>query len=124
MLTTEHTRGPMALDEPRIASHTFKAQFSASLLLIVIVFGALSLVPLISHVLGHTYYLDVVSRMMILGLAAVGLNIILGYGGMVSFGHALYLGIGAYAVGILSEHGVHSAFVHLVTAIAIGTVIA
>ena len=43
---------------------------------------------------------------MIFALAAVGLNLILGYGGMVSFGHALYLGIGAYAVGILSSDGI------------------
>ena len=39
---------------------------------------------------------------MIFAIAAVSLDLILGYGGMVSFGHAAYLGIGAYAVGILS----------------------
>ena len=50
---------------------------------------------------------------MIFALAALGLNLILGYGGMVSFGHALYLGIGAYAVGILSFHGIGNGWVHL-----------
>ena len=47
------------------------------------------------------YYVTLFTRIMIFALAAVGLNLILGYGGLVSFGHALFLGIGAYAVGIL-----------------------
>lgn len=87
------------------------------------IFLALALVPVVSLFLGHTYYLDLVSRAMILGLAAMGLNLILGYGGMVSFGHALYLGVGAYAVGILSTYGVHSSLIQLAAAIAIGTIV-
>ncbi len=54
---------------------------------------------------GLSYYLSMLSRMMIYGLAACSLNLILGYGGMVSFGHAAYLGLGAYAVGILIAEG-------------------
>jgi branched-chain amino acid transport system permease protein len=50
----------------------------------------------------------------------VGLNLILGFGGLVSFGHALYIGIGAYSVGILSFHGVSSGFAHLGAALAVG----
>jgi branched-chain amino acid transport system permease protein len=45
---------------------------------------------------------------MIFAIAAISLNLILGYGGMVSFGHAAYLGIGAYAVGILAHYGIHN----------------
>ena len=45
------------------------------------------------------------TRIVILAIAAVSLNLILGYGGMVSFGHAAYLGIGGYAVGILAQGG-------------------
>ena len=37
------------------------------------------------------------------GMAAVSLNLIMGYGGMVSFGHAAYLGIGGYVFGILAK---------------------
>ena len=44
---------------------------------------------------------------MIFAIAAISLNLILGYGGMVSFGHAAYLGVGAYAVGILAFYGSH-----------------
>ena len=46
-----------------------------------------------------------------MALAAVSLNLIMGYGGMVSFGHAAYLGIGGYAVGILWKEGISSGFV-------------
>jgi branched-chain amino acid transport system permease protein len=61
---------------------------------------------------------------MIFALAALGLNLILGYGGMVSFGHAMYIGIGAYAVGILTFHGVGSGWAHLVVALGVGGVVA
>src|SRR5204862_1966518 len=58
--------------------------------------------------LGQPFYIDLVRRMMILAIAATSLNLILGYGGMVSFGHAAYLGLGAYSVGILAFYGVTS----------------
>ena len=48
---------------------------------------------------------------MIFALAAVSLNLIMGYGGMMSFGHAAYLGIGGYAVGILAAEGIGSGFI-------------
>ena len=54
--------------------------------------------------MGHPFYLDLATRLCILAIAAVGLNLILGYGGMISFGHAAYLGLGAYAVGIPAHH--------------------
>ena len=48
------------------------------------------------QVQGQNFYLSMLSRMMIYGLAACSLNLILGYGGLVSFGHAAFVGIGAY----------------------------
>lgn len=59
---------------------------------------------------GQEFYIGVASRILIFALAAVSLNLILGFGGMVSFGHAAYLGMGAYTVGILMFHGVTSAW--------------
>ena len=44
-------------------------------------------------------------------MAAVSLNLIMGFGGMVSFGHAAYLGIGGYVVGILAKEGIGAGFV-------------
>jgi branched-chain amino acid transport system permease protein len=58
------------------------------------------------------------TRVLILALGAVSLNLIMGYGGMVSFGHAAYLGIGGYAVGILAKEGVGSGLVQWPVAIA------
>jgi branched-chain amino acid transport system permease protein len=84
----------------------------------------LALVPVIAGLAGQPFYVTLISRMMIFALAALGLNLILGYGGMVSFGHALYIGIGAYAVGILSFYGVTNGYAHVATALIAGLIIA
>ncbi len=70
--------------------------------------AALAAVPVVAAALQEPFYLDLVRRVMIFAIAAVSLDLILGYGGMVSFGHAAYLGIGAYAVAVPALHGVHS----------------
>src|SRR5258706_7167637 len=85
---------------------------------------ALALVPVIAGLLDASFYVTLVSRMMIYALAALGLNLILGYGAMVSFGHALYIGIGVYAVGILSFHGINNGYVHVAVALGAGLVAA
>jgi branched-chain amino acid transport system permease protein len=59
---------------------------------------------------GNDYPLIVLTRVVILAIAAVSLDLILGYGGMVSLGHAAFLGIGAYAVGIMTAQDVTSGF--------------
>ncbi len=84
----------------------------------------LALVPVISAALGQPFYVTLFARIMIFGLAALGLNLILGYGAMVSFGHALYIGIGAYAVGLLTVHGITSGWVQLGGALAVALVLA
>lgn len=84
----------------------------------------LAIAPLLISLTGQPFYLDIGSRIMILAMAAVGLNLIVGYGGMVSFGHAAYLGIGAYSVGIPAYYGVYDGFVHLGLTIAVSAVFA
>ena len=84
----------------------------------------LALVPVIANLAGQPFYVTLISRMMIFALAALGLNLILGYGAMVSFGHALYIGIGAYSVGILSFYGVTNGYAHVATALIAGLIIA
>ena len=64
------------------------------------------------------FLMTLFTRIVILAMAATSLNLILGYGGMVSFGHAVYLGIGGYAVGILAHEGIGSGFVQWPVAIA------
>ena len=70
----------------------------------VLVLGLFAAVPAITAWLDAPYYQDVFARVMIWGIAAVSLNLILGFGGMVSFGHALYLGVAGYVVGIAAYH--------------------
>jgi branched-chain amino acid transport system permease protein len=60
--------------------------------------------PLLAWAAGETFYVTLATRMAVLALAAVGLNLALGLGGLVSFGHAAFFGIGGYASGILSTH--------------------
>ena len=78
---------------------------------------ALGLVPPIAGLLNEPFYVDLFRRTMIFGIAALSLDLILGYGGLVSFGHAAYLGIGAYAVGVLTHHGVQNGFLQWTLAI-------
>lgn len=60
--------------------------------------------PLIAESLNDPFWITIATRMLIYGLAAMSLDLILGYGAMVSFGHAAFFGIGAYVVGILTHH--------------------
>jgi branched-chain amino acid transport system permease protein len=86
---------------------------------VVVVAGLLllALVPPVAAALAQPFYVDLFRRMMIFAIAALSLDLILGYGGMVSFGHAAYLGIGAYAVGILGFHGIESGLIQWPVAI-------
>ena len=80
--------------------------------------------PPLAIKLGEPFYIDLVRRIMILAIAAVSLNLILGYGGLVSFGHAAYLGIGAYAVGILAFYGVTNGWLQFAAAIGASALVA
>ena len=66
----------------------------------------------------ESYYLSFASRVMIYALAATSLNLVLGYGGMVSFGHAAFIGAGAYVSSILLAEGVASAWIGWPAAVA------
>lgn len=87
---------------------------------VTLLIAAFVLTPLIASLTGQDFYLTPATRIIIFALAALGLNLVLGFGAMVSMGHALYLGIGAYTVGILASHGVTNGFIHLATALAVG----
>ncbi len=82
------------------------------------------LVPVYSAQSGDAYALILFGRVLVFALAAVGLNFALGYGGMVSLGHAMYMGIGAYTVAILSHHGINSGMLHLATVAMITALVA
>lgn len=94
---------------------------SANGRIITLVFMAVLLcVPLASHFLGirlQLVSLDFITRILCLAIAAVSLNLILGFGGMISFGHAAFIGIGAYCVGIPAYHEYGSGWLHFPLAI-------
>jgi branched-chain amino acid transport system permease protein len=97
---------------------------TASRVVAALLLAGLGLVPAIAAAIGEPYYVTLFTRIVIFAIAATGLNLILGYGAMVSFGHAMYVGIGAYAVGILSFHGVGNGWAQLGVALGVGAVFA
>lgn len=66
--------------------------------------GLLLAAPLVAFVIDEPFYISLATRVAILALAGVGLNLALGYGGMVSFGHAAFFGLGGYVAGIAAFH--------------------
>jgi len=83
-----------------------------------VLLAALAFLPVYVELGGSRFLLTLFTRIIILAMAAVSLNLILGFGGMMSFGHAVYLGIGGYAVGMLAHEGIYSGFVQWPVALA------
>jgi len=84
----------------------------------------LAALPPVALALDEPFYIDLFRRIMIFAIAALSLNLILGYGGMVSFGHAAYLGIGGYSVGILAYYGIDNGFLQWGIAIGASALVA
>jgi len=84
----------------------------------------LVLLPVYAAVFGKPFMVTLFSRIIILAMAAVSLNLIMGYGGMVSFGHAVYIGVGGYAVGILAQEGFPSGFLQWPAAVLVSAAFA
>tara|TARA_Y100001954_G_C15762061_1_gene579676 strand:- start:575 stop:1561 length:987 start_codon:yes stop_codon:yes gene_type:complete len=83
-------------------------------------FGLLAifaLFPIYTGIADLPFWNDLAMRIMLLGMAAMGLNLVLGYGGMVSFGHAAFVGIGAYCVGISQYYGLFNGWIHVLMAL-------
>ncbi|MCZ8108521.1 MAG: branched-chain amino acid ABC transporter permease [Burkholderiales bacterium] len=76
----------------------------AGLAAVAVTLAALVALPFAAQAYGDTSLVTLATRMIIFAIAATSLNLALGHGGMVSFGHAAFLGIGAYTVGILYSH--------------------
>jgi branched-chain amino acid transport system permease protein len=83
------------------------------------IFLVLALLPIVALLTGGSYLVSLGSRVMIFAVAAVALDLLVGYGALISFGHAAFVGLGAYAVGILSAYGITDALVSLPVALAV-----
>ena len=93
-------------------------------LALVIVAAAAIAVPFLLRAFGLDFYLSLASRIVVFAIAATSLNLVLGYAGLVSFGHAAFFGLGAYVTAILITEGVQSAPVHLVATVAVAALAA
>jgi branched-chain amino acid transport system permease protein len=101
-----------------------KVRITARDVVIAGMLALLALVPVYAVVTGNFFPLTLFTRIVILALAATSLNLILGYGGMVSFGHAAYLGVGGYVIGILAHEGIYSGFIQWPVALAVSAIFA
>jgi branched-chain amino acid transport system permease protein len=79
---------------------------SRQVLVLVAVWAVLIAVPFWLPLLGG--YTALAGRVLVFGLAAMGLNMLLGFTGVLSFGHAAYFGLGAYGAGLTLRYLVHS----------------
>jgi branched-chain amino acid transport system permease protein len=100
------------------------ARRNRAFVLPLIVFALFALLPLVAVYGPQSFILALASRIMILALAAMSLDLLIGYGAMISFGHAAFVGIGAYSVAILSSHGINDGFIQLGTALLVSFVFA
>ncbi len=80
-------------------------RFSTRNVINAVLIAALALVPVYAWATGNVFVLTLMTRVLVYAIAAASLNFILGYGGMMSFGHAMFVGVGGYAVGIMAFHG-------------------
>lgn len=90
----------------------------------VVTLVALVGLPWILQYLDQGFYVSFASRVLIFALAATSLNLVIGFGGMVSFGHAAFFGTGAYSVAVLAESGVVAAGLAWPAAVGVGALLA
>jgi len=107
------TDAPIAVPRARPRMPSLTAE-----LLPALIFIAFALVPVLAATGAETYLLSLFTRVMIFAIAAMSLDVLVGYGALISFGHAAFVGLGAYAVGILSSHGINEALIALPVALA------
>jgi branched-chain amino acid transport system permease protein len=86
--------------------------------------AVLALLPLVLQALDQGFYIGFAARLLIFAIAASSLNLILGNGGMLSFGHAAFIGAGAYTVGILAAEGFSNAWITWPLAVAVAALTA
>ena len=94
-----------------------RLRWSADVVAPLVIFAAFAALPLAAAFGAKAYILALFGRIMIFAIAAVALDLLIGYGGLISFGHAAFVGLGAYAVGILSAHGITDALIALPVAL-------
>ena len=98
-----------------VESKTPALRLSADVVVPLVLLAFFAAVPLAAG--GQSYLLSLFMRIMIFAIAAIGLDFILGYGGLISFGHSAFIGLGAYAVGILGASDIRESAIVLPVAL-------
>jgi branched-chain amino acid transport system permease protein len=91
---------------------------------VIVLLGLLLLVPAYSAWAKEPFYLTLFGRIMIFALVATSLNLLIGYAGLVSLGHAMFMMIGAYGVGLLNFHGITNGWLQWFAGLAASGLIA
>ncbi len=89
-----------------------------------LILATCALMPMIAPMVGEPYWVDIFQRVMIWAIAAISLDLILGFGGMVSFGHAMFFGVGGYTVGILAYYDNFNGFIQWPLALVLSGLVA
>src|SRR3979409_1552785 len=90
----------------------------------LLMFLLFAMLPLFATFTAESYVLGLVTRVMVFAIAALALDLLIGYGALISFGHAAFVGLGAYAVGILASHGIKDALISLPIALGVAALFA
>ena len=73
--------------------------------ILIATFALLLILPVVLNAIGESYYISILTKILIFALVGISLDLIIGQAGLVSFGHAAFFGMGAYVCGVLSHHG-------------------
>jgi branched-chain amino acid transport system permease protein len=108
----------------RLRPATDRPRWLAANALPLVMFAIFAAIPAFAGLVSEAYVLSLVTRVMIFAIAALALDLLVGYGALVSFGHAAFVGLGAYSVGILGAHSIHDALVALPVALGVSALFA
>lgn len=116
------------IDTPKPAAETSEVVAAVrspiASVLPLFVLCVLAMLPWLTEALDADYYLEFARRVLIISLAVVSLNLLMGYGGLVTLGHAASVGVGAYTVAALTHAGMTSGWSMLALAIVASAIIA
>jgi branched-chain amino acid transport system permease protein len=110
---------------PSLTSRTsLTSRLRGSAVLPLLLLAGFAAVPFVATAIEQPFWISFFARILIYALAASALNLALGHGGLVSFGHALFMGLGSYAVALPAFHGIASGWAHLALCVGASALIA
>lgn len=110
----------MPQDQNKVNQNKVDGSFrDRGVLIMALLFGLLLLAPLVLGLVGQSYLLNLLMKAMLLAIAAISLDLLIGQGGMISLGHSAFVAIGAYAAAIALESGIENILVLLLLSLLV-----